>query len=285
MSNDRVVDKSGWSYTIIENDLIEATDLDIYEKMLYISLKRFANLQSHEAFPGVKRLAQMSGMSERKARTVIGDLNTKKYIDVSRRTNNTSIYTILPSHARGAVGHAHGAGGVVHTVHEGGAPGADELKKQELKKDELKKDNDIVVNTPIQNLFNHYLSKNIINHNNFTGSMKTAVNGRLKDYTYEQLVEAIDNYSVIYHSNDYWFNTKYGFADLMRDKDIRKFINDADPLKNFATNDIKKRGGNNGIDRRCASKDVGVQSAVQKANERRRRLSGIKSDRNPDDTL
>ena len=127
-------------------------------------------------------------------------------------------------------------------------------------------------------LYDHYLSKGIVSHNKITGPMKSAANARLKDYTYEQLIQAIDNYAVIYNSPNYWFNTKYGFADLMRDKDIRKFIDDADPFNNFMENDIRKRGGNNAVDRGSAPKNDEIKSEVETANERRRKIAGIESD-------
>lgn len=152
----------------------------------------------------------------------------------------------------------------------------------ELEKESTK---DIVDKSPIENLYNHYLSKNIIIHNKFTGPMKTAANARLKDYTYEQLVQAIDNYALIYSGDKYWFNTKYGFADLMRDKDIRKFIDDADPFTNFIQNDTWKRGGGNGYDRRGTPKDDSVKSKVETTNERRKRIAGIKSDRDNNDSV
>lgn len=120
--------------------------------------------------------------------------------------------------------------------------------------EELDKDKDNTVNF-IRNLFNHYLSKNIVKHHKMTGAMKTAANARLRDYSYEQLIQAIDNYAIVYSSNDYWFTTKYGFADLMRDKDIRKFINDADPLNNFKNNN--NQGGVNYNDSRSYVDDVG----------------------------
>ncbi|PZX07934.1 putative phage replisome organizer [Psychrobacillus insolitus] len=100
---------------------------------------------------------------------------------------------------------------------------------------ELDKEKDIK-NKDIRDLFNHYNSKNIIQHKNLNSSIKTAIASRLKDYSYEQLVQAIDNYAIVYSSEDYWFTTKYALADLMRDKDVRKFINDAEPLKNFVAN-------------------------------------------------
>lgn len=136
---DQVIDNNKWHYTIVENVIIESEHLDIYEKMIYIALKRFANLHTQEAFPGVKRLAIYAGMSDRKARSVLSGLESKNYIEIERRTNQTSIYTILPSHAHGA-GHEQGAVGVMHTVQGGHEQGADELKRTELEKVEREKD-------------------------------------------------------------------------------------------------------------------------------------------------
>lgn len=88
-------------------------------------------------------------------------------------------------------------------------------------------------NKGVRDLFNHYLSKNIINHKKMTSAMRSAVNARLKDYSFEQLVQAIDNYATVYKGTGYFFTTRYGFADLMRDKDVRRFIDEADPLNNL----------------------------------------------------
>lgn len=89
-------------------------------------------------------------------------------------------------------------------------------------------------NKYIHDLFDHYLSKNIVKHAKLTEPMKKAVNARLKDYSFDELKKAIDNYSIVFGSDDYWFTHKYPFADFMRDKDVRKFVDEADPLKNFA---------------------------------------------------
>lgn len=109
---------------------------------------------------------------------------------------------------------------------------------------ELDKEKDIK-NKHIRDLFDHYNSKNIINHKNLNSSIQTAIKARLKDYSYEQLVQAINNYATVYSSDNYWFKTKYALADLMRDKDVRKFIDDAEPLKNFIENNKFINGGNN----------------------------------------
>lgn len=105
-------------------------------------------------------------------------------------------------------------------------------------KKESIKDNYKDIPSSAELLFKHYQSKGIINHKNMNGPMVSAANARLKDYSFEQLRQAIDNYAKIYSNDDYWFNAKYAFADLMRDKDIRKFIDDADPLVKFRKNDV-----------------------------------------------
>ncbi|GGJ61791.1 DNA replication protein DnaD [Virgibacillus salexigens] len=86
----------------------------------------------------------------------------------------------------------------------------------------------------VRDLFDHYISKKIIQHSKITKPIRSAIKARLKDYSYEQLIQVIDNYAQIYFSDNYWFTHKYTLADLMRDKDVRKFINEADPLQNFA---------------------------------------------------
>ncbi len=116
-----------------------------------------------------------------------------------------------------------------------------DTKDKDKDKDKEKENKDIPDNR-IRDLFNHYLSKSIIQHQKMTSAMKTATKARLKDYSYEQLIQAIDNYAVVYQGDEYWFNTKYGFADLMRDKDVRKFIDDAEPLNNFLDGSYKKHG-------------------------------------------
>lgn len=181
----KVIDKSGWNYTIIDNEIVETERLDIYEKMLYIALKRFANIQTGKAFPGVKRLAEMSGMSQRKARVVIGSLVEKKYIHVDYREHQTSLYTILPPPAHGARGEAHGAGGVGHVVHDPPAHGAPELKKEELKKDELKKHNkDIVADAPalpFEQIINYLNQKADTSFKSSTKKTQNLILARLKE--------------------------------------------------------------------------------------------------------
>lgn len=155
-----------------------------------------------------------------------------------------------------------------------------DVENQVLLSTDLELSTDSLLSTDKTNsfrdLFDHYISKDIIKHSKITSGMKTAANARLKDYTFEQLIQVIDNYAAIYKSEKYWFSTKYGFADLMRDKDVRKFIDDADPFNNFAVG-FMKRGGNNEADRTSPSRIDERQSKINATNERRKRIAGIQS--------
>lgn len=87
----------------------------------------------------------------------------------------------------------------------------------------------------VRDLFDHFVSKKIISHKKMTAAMRSAIKARLRDYTYEDLIKAIDNYAIVYSSDVHWFTHKYPLADFMRDKDVRKFLDEADPINNFAS--------------------------------------------------
>lgn len=89
-------------------------------------------------------------------------------------------------------------------------------------------------NSEVRELFDYFVSKNIIRHKRMTAAMRRAIQARIRDYTYDELKNAIDNYAHVYFSKDHWFTHKYPLADFMRDKDIRKFLDEADPIHNFS---------------------------------------------------
>ncbi|GEM02882.1 phage replisome organizer, putative, N-terminal region [Halolactibacillus halophilus] len=101
---------------------------------------------------------------------------------------------------------------------------------------ELEKEKDIV-----RDLFDHFLSQGIIQHKKLTNTMRSATKARLKDYSFDELKQAINNYAMVFKSEKHWFTHKYTFADLMRDKDIRKFVDEADPINNFAKDSYKQK--------------------------------------------
>ncbi|KAB8139064.1 replication protein, partial [Gracilibacillus oryzae] len=112
-----------------------------------------------------------------------------------------------------------------------------ELEEELDKEKEINKD-------PVRDLYDHYLSFDIVSHKKLTKSMRSAANARLKDYSFDDLKKAIENYAHVFKSDSHWFKQRYTFADLMRDKDVRKFVDEADPVNNFKKD---KGNGNNAI--------------------------------------
>ncbi|CAN7220741.1 DUF4373 domain-containing protein [Rossellomorea sp. LjRoot5] len=94
----------------------------------------------------------------------------------------------------------------------------------------------------INKIYNHYLSKNVINHKKLTNEIKNEVRARLKDYSVDELIKAIDNYSLVFFSNLHYFDHKYPLGDLMREKSISKFLDESDPINNFKDKNKEKKG-------------------------------------------
>ncbi|MCK6259407.1 helix-turn-helix domain-containing protein, partial [Fictibacillus sp. KIGAM418] len=95
-----VEDQNEVNFVFLEHVVIDSLIFeDIYEKMVYIVLKRFANFNSKQGFPSVKRLAQLSICSENKVRSSLKKLEAKKLIKVTMRnngiTNLSNKYTVL----------------------------------------------------------------------------------------------------------------------------------------------------------------------------------------------
>jgi len=107
----------------LENNLIDRTDLSIYEKIAYSVLARHSNSDGM-SFPSYRTIALKMGCSERKAKETIADLIEKKLIEKENRCDSknnaytSNIYLIkeIPS--------APDALGVVHQMHQGSAPDA-----------------------------------------------------------------------------------------------------------------------------------------------------------------
>ena len=90
-----VLDLSETPFTIIDNALLECQNLNIYEKMVLIMLKKCAG-RSFKAFPGIKILASWVGCSDRQVQKCLGSLQEKDLIKVFRRKNQSNVY-FLPN--------------------------------------------------------------------------------------------------------------------------------------------------------------------------------------------
>lgn len=90
-----------------------------------------------------------------------------------------------------------------------------------------------------QEIYDYYISKDLIKHKSMTSDMRSKITTALKKRSVDELKKIIDNYDTIFKSSDYYFDTKYTLSKLMRAKDLNQFSDEEEPLYNFL---INKRG-------------------------------------------
>ena len=173
----QVNDNRGWYFTKVENTFLDDdVHFDIYEKMVYICLCRFANAKSKSAFPSAKRIGSMAGCSERKVRDCINSLHDKRIITKEDRQGKTPIIHLnglTPAQDSGVSG----------TPFRGTpAHGADELEKENKKKITRKTDADAS-----SDLFNSWWD--LYGKKVKKPDAEKAFNKMLKKYSYEVIVE------------------------------------------------------------------------------------------------
>lgn len=150
-----VQDRRNITFTMVDDDMIEDTGLDVYEKMTYICLCKFANKEM-QCYPSLTTLATLVGCSRRKLIQCLDRLIELGYIGKERRMKDdkeysSNLYTLYgkqpennkkhpssigsASHSLG--GSAPHAPGVVHQSNHPSAPDAPELYSLNYNQNEL----------------------------------------------------------------------------------------------------------------------------------------------------
>lgn len=105
--------------------------------------------------------------------------------------------------------------------------------KEKVKETESKKEIKSDIDNKISDLFNHYNSLNIINHKQLNSEMIKNAKKAMKEFSSDEIKQAMTNYATVYKSDHHWFDTKYTFSEVLRIKDIEKFIDESVPLEKF----------------------------------------------------
>ena len=89
-------------------------------------------------------------------------------------------------------------------------------------------------------IFDFWISKNIKKHRSLTNEMKNAIDKTIKDYSESEILEAINNYRVMYNDSAYqWCSHQWGLNEFLvrKDKDgirqIGMFLNDGSKYLNY----------------------------------------------------
>lgn len=100
-------------------------------------------------------------------------------------------------------------------------------------------------------IFDFWISKNIKKHRNLTKEMKQAIDKAIKDYSENEILEAINNYSVMYNDSAYqWCNYQWGLNQFLvrKDKDgirqIGMFLNEGSKYLNYLSWKSKNKSNN-----------------------------------------
>lgn len=82
-------------------------------------------------------------------------------------------------------------------------------------------------NPEVIEIYNHYLSKDIVKHNKLNQRITYSISRKLIKYTKDEILQSIDNYAQVYHDDNYYYNWKYGLDSFM-DTKFERFTNDGD---------------------------------------------------------
>ena len=78
------------------------------------------------------------------------------------------------------------------------------------------------------NIYSHFNSKNIIVHRQLNSKISNAITKALKDYSHEEIINAIDHYAEIYHS-DFYYEHKWSLDKFLKqDNGISRFTDEGD---------------------------------------------------------
>ena len=90
-------------------------------------------------------------------------------------------------------------------------------------------------------IFDSWNTANIVKHRALTNEMKTAIKNALDKFNTGEIQSAIQNYSEILKSPEYFFKYKWPLEDFLK-RGLRKFVDSVDPKNNFKKNNIQGGG-------------------------------------------
>nr|WP_265334473.1 hypothetical protein [Clostridium perfringens] len=104
------------------------------------------------------------------------------------------------------------------------------LSKKHISK---KQSNNIYSSNDIEEIFNYWNNKKIIKHNNLREDIKKAIKKAIKNYSIDEIRQAIDTYSEILKSEHY-FTYKWNLKDFLnRNNAISTFMEDGSNKANY----------------------------------------------------
>lgn len=213
-----------------------------------------------KCWPAVSVLAEECRKSERMIQYAVNKLVSKGFINIGRRVGGrgrTNIYTLNGYFAYGSetvqliapfatengaiiqdtpgATQASGKGETTKTT-EKQKKGAISNKKgaitpkekgaithacPDTEEEPLRRTN--IRRTNIYTLFEHWNNQNVIVHRKLTEKVKRAISGALRDYSEEEIRQAISNYTLILEGPEYYFKHRWTLTDFLH-RGLEKFL-------------------------------------------------------------
>ncbi len=185
-------------FTIVYNDFLESDLLDKHEKLVYIAIKRFADNETLTAFPSLKTLHKMTGISIRWIKKSIEHMEELGIISVEHRTsedkgNQSNLYTLHDYAEIWSVGSSEDIAAVADEISEMKlvaelrSRGYTVTKEKGLETEPTKAQNQALDLKPF----------NIVNTTTNSGESQD-----LERYTLDQIKQLFD-YDIMVHDNPY----------------------------------------------------------------------------------
>lgn len=110
-------------FTLVYNDFLESELLNYYEKMVFIALKKFADNDTMRAFPSLKTIHKITGISLSQVRRSIDHMEELGVISIEHRTDKdkghqSNLYTLYDYAEIWKVGSSEDVAAVVDEVSE-----------------------------------------------------------------------------------------------------------------------------------------------------------------------
>lgn len=198
--------------------------LTLQEKVFLVEIDSLDNEDG--CYASNKHFAKFFGLSKGRCSQIISQLSEKGYISITYKRNEDKSIDKR----------------VIRVVNKLNTP-IKFPKDPYLEND--KESNTSLSNTNnIYTLFQHWNEQGIIKHRKMNQAMKSHINARLEDYSVEELKKAIENYSFILDSDDYYWTHKWSLQDFMKPNNIIRFLDESDPFDNFRSTfkATKKKG-------------------------------------------
>lgn len=200
----------------IPKDIWLSEKLTLQEKVFLVEIDSLDN--DSGCYASNKHFAKFFGLSKGRVSQVISSLQKKGFITVSYQYNDDKSIEKR----------------VIKVVNKLNTP----IKfSKDPYLENAKESNTSINNTKdIYTIYEYWNEKEIVKHRKSNQAMESHINARLQEYSVDELKKAIDNYSLVLQSDDYFWTHKWTLQEFMKPANVTRFVDEADPLNNFKSN-------------------------------------------------